>query len=628
MTAGKIAGVGSLFLIFLCAGCSSGGGGGPAGDTVRISGTVWQDVVGGATLSDVQVTAYVDINGDGSLGDGESASSSSDFDGKFEIDAPAKAGKETILKFSLDGYAQVFKTVTVQQSGIAATLDVVMHESESMNCSGQACVASSGAASVSGIDIEEGYVRVFNPATEADAFPGAFRDDAGNSLVSSVFASFELYDADGNRITKIADGESAVITMRIPRDTWDTLGDMVPGDDRIQVPMYYFDEDAGQWRQEGMGWLVGADGTALAEADLASLKDGSFSGEVAAMAPVTHFSYWNVDWPSREGTTIVVIVDPPPEGDDKTAAGAVCWLTSEEEGASPPVVIGEDGKACFDVMRSEAAGEDLDEDGVTGEISEVYLLCRWHDRNYRFGPFEVGSEAAGFCPAVGTDVGSVTLDSQHEVSAEICSISGTVLRNGEPLEGASLTMEDPSIPDELRDSLCSAAGGCMYVAMTDASGHFEMNGPFAFSLKLEASYADIRPEAYIIWKAVRNFGFCPQQPIVVNLELESCTTMLPEIQYDDTSNQISWNPPVLLEALWVIGASGSGWPLWMIRSDSGITSPVTYGQVPDGATQVYPQSNEPPQPVSSGDYIQVYPMGGFMDIDGLRCYSNSLSEIP
>ena len=41
--------------------------------------------------------------------------------------------------------------------------------------------------------------------------------------------------------------------MRVPRDTWEVIVDIIPGDDRVTVPMFYFDETAGlrQWREPG-----------------------------------------------------------------------------------------------------------------------------------------------------------------------------------------------------------------------------------------------------------------------------------------------------------------------------------------------------------------------------------------
>ncbi len=40
--------------------------------------------------------------------------------------------------------------------------------------------------------IAGGSVRNFNPATEADKFPGSFSDNKGSMLISGVFTAFEL----------------------------------------------------------------------------------------------------------------------------------------------------------------------------------------------------------------------------------------------------------------------------------------------------------------------------------------------------------------------------------------------------------------------------------------------------
>ena len=613
----------SLLLAGLLAACSSGSGGGPGPDTdtVTISGTVWQQAAGGDAAAGAQITASADVDGDGNISDSERAQATAATDGSFQLAAPARADGVTVVTFSDEGYAPLLRTLRVQETGTGIRLDAVLQEAESLQCEGLLCRDDSGAASVSGIEVAEGYVRVFNPVAEAAAFPGAFRDDAGNMLVSSVFASFDLRDGDGRPIHQLPAGQTARVTMRVPRDTWPTLQDLLPGDDRVQVPLYFFDEVAGQWRAEGSGWLGKADGSLLGEDELDSVRAGSFAGDIVAVADVAHFSYWNVDWPQEDATTIIIIIDPPP-GQSEPPRGAVCHLVGVNfAGTSPPVAVGADGSLCFDVQRSEPAGEDLDGNGTPGETRKVLLSCTWKDKLYRFGPFDIGDQASGTCPASGTDLGRVALDDEHAVSAEVCTLSGRVLVDGQPLAGVSVSLSDEMITPEEADALCG--GSCQYAAMSEADGSFTVTTAWAAQLLLEGNFVETRSQATVMWGGRRTFMACPQEPVEFHLHVDYCLSQLPQVSFQ--SGNIDWQPPVAATSVSV--QSQMGGVRWLLYSEEGVTPPLGYGQVPAGAQQVLPQSGSPVDP-QSGDMITVVPLGGFMDVDGLRCNSVGTYQIP
>lgn len=613
-----------LLLAVLLSACSSGSGGGsgPDTDTVTISGTVWQEVAGGDAAAGASIVASADVDDDGEISDSERAQTTVADDGGFQLAAPARVGGVTVVTFRDEGYAPLLRTLQVRQTDTTIKLDAVLHEAQALECEGLVCHDESGAASISGIEVAEGYVRVFNPVAETEAFPGAFRDDGGKMLVSSVFASFDLRDEGGQPIRQLPDGRTARVSMRVPRDTWPTLQDLTPGDDRVQVPMYSFDEVAGQWRAEGTGWLAKADGTPVAEAELASVRDGSFSGDVAAVAEVAHFSYWNVDWPQEDATTIVIIIDPP-AGQSEPPRGAVCHLVGVNfAGTSPPVVVGDDGALCFDVQRSEPPGEDLDGNGQAGETRRVLLSCTWKDKLYRFGPFAIGDQASGTCPAAGTDLGRVALDEEHEVRAEVCTVSGRVLVDGKPTAGVSITLSDEMITPEEGDALCG--GSCQSADMSDADGAFTVTTAWAAQLVLEGIFTETRPQATVIWNGRRTFVDCPQAGIDVHLQVDYCLSQLPEVTYVADTGSIDWQPPVAVSNLTVQSQQQQ---LWGVYSEQGMNPPVNYGEVPVGAEQVWPVTGTPPQP-QSGDRIFVVPMDGMIDIDGLRCIAVGYYEVP
>jgi hypothetical protein len=153
-----------------------------------------------------------------------------------------------------------------------------------------------------------GSAAVFNPVAQADAFPGGFEERDGAMLISGVFASVALTDDSGDPVTTLA--APATVRMAVPTDTWGIIVDMDPGTDRIEVPLYSFDEEAGTWDADGSGHLVDGDGALIPESDLAAIRALTYSGTVSAEGEVTHFSYWNVDWPvESHGCVSGVVVD-------------------------------------------------------------------------------------------------------------------------------------------------------------------------------------------------------------------------------------------------------------------------------------------------------------------------------
>ncbi|HUU02688.1 MAG TPA: hypothetical protein VM425_14725 [Myxococcota bacterium] len=604
---------------FACSG--SGGSPGPSGDTITLTGKIFlvsSDGSGIEPADEASVKAVLDVNGNRRIDDGESATASASAEGAYSIKAPAKVGMTTVVTFQEEGYASVIKTVAVGALK-DVSLDVTLMEMGSLTCENKRCRDDGGVVSIGGVDAAFGYAQVFNPLTDADKFPGSFEDSQGKMLVSAVFASFDLRDENDQPITSLPAGDKATLSMRVPRDSWSVIVDIMPGDDRISVPMYYFDEIAGQWEQEGSGWLQDSSDQLVPESKIDAIHSGAFTGDLLAVAEVTHFSYWNVDWPQEDNTCVSGIVV---DADGKPVSGAGGTMRGINfAGYSPPIITADDGSFCVDMRRSEKPGEDLDGNGTTGETLSILTTFKSDSKSYRFDPLDVTTES-GSCPTGCMQLGTFELVPAHEIQPELCTLLGKVYRDGSPIESVQVFAEDDLLDPDVAETLC--AGNCEYGVVSGADGGFQITGAFESMLSVSSYSTFSDGVATIFFEARRTFLDCPSLPVDLNLEVSFCQVGLPAIGYDAGSGQISWDPAVPAESLMVFDGSGSA---WQIYSESGFTPPVIYGQLPAGAQQVMPLSGSPAA-IGSGDLIFIVPKGGFIDYQGYACYSSASFEVP
>jgi hypothetical protein len=96
-------------------------------------------------------------------------------------------------------------------------------------------------------------------------------DGTGASLFSYGMLNVELSDNSGNPL-KITDGKSASLTLPVPAS--------MQGSAPANIPLWYFDEANGIWKEEGTAVLVG----------------NNYVGQV------NHFSTWNCDVPQSRAT--------------------------------------------------------------------------------------------------------------------------------------------------------------------------------------------------------------------------------------------------------------------------------------------------------------------------------------
>jgi hypothetical protein len=137
----------------------------------------------------------------------------------------------------------------------------------------------------------------FNPDTETESFPGEFFDSDDDALNSSGFLWVAALDSAGNEVT---DFSSSPVVIRFPinRDQWLDLVDIEPGNGQVDIPMYSFNEDSGEWDRENAaaGVLVDSANILLTEAQGQEVRNGTFASPVFVRFSASHFSWWNVDY--------------------------------------------------------------------------------------------------------------------------------------------------------------------------------------------------------------------------------------------------------------------------------------------------------------------------------------------
>ncbi len=161
---------------------------------------------------------------------------------------------------------------------------------------GGAGQSTDGSVRVEGVpaEVDRLFARAYDPDAMPDAFPGEFAEMGAIPLNSSVFVWVEALDASGNPVDSLS--QAATMRARISRSQWNDLEDINAGTDRIDIPIYSYNESTDMWEQEGVGWVEDGVGTVLPEDAQSVILDGTFAGELFATLITTHFSFLNVDY--------------------------------------------------------------------------------------------------------------------------------------------------------------------------------------------------------------------------------------------------------------------------------------------------------------------------------------------
>lgn len=564
-----------------------------------------------SALEGATVRGGCDLDGDGVLQGDEEKSVTTGEGGTYSLTLGTLAGKSVSVRFSDSGTNTVVRSVAAVDGDQAAAFDVTLVQIEELKCSAGRCVSPDRALKIDGLAAGlEVRGRTFNPVTEAFAMPGGFVDADGKLLVSGVFATIEVEDENGERVEKL--GAPATLRMRLPRETWGEVVDIAPGDDRIQVPMYAFDEAKGAFVREGEGYLEDSAGSPIPEARLPAIRSGSFSGAVFSRSQASHFSTWNVDWPVNTQTCIGGLLL---KEDGSPAVG----FTVEVEGltyngASPAKQSDANGRYCVPVMRSEKPGEDVGRVGpgnnVPGEVQRVAVLVRSATDAWDLGERVTPNVDGCACDESRSD----TLSPANRLVPRTATVTGTVSASdgGIPAPGVGVSVSSvfalpPNPP---------ACSDCTDFAQVQPDGTFSLKAQALSTIRVRALAARNTDAGTELEEAVATVRMPPIAPL--SLRLRPTTRFQQLAMTVSGAGVIDWSPSAPVTTVMVLRG---GALLWTVTGTE-IFPPVTVGQVPPGASQLAPFTGT----LASGDMVTV--VGNFVDDEGVTNQLSATFPVP
>ncbi|HTU60259.1 MAG TPA: hypothetical protein VMF89_17535 [Polyangiales bacterium] len=92
------------------------------------------------------------------------------------------------------------------------------------------------------------FAQAYDPALDGALFPGSFSDSDGNLLISSGFAEINLFDEQDRPVEEVK--EPVAVRFVMERESWPTLPDLESDSGRIELPMYAFNRESGEWDRE------------------------------------------------------------------------------------------------------------------------------------------------------------------------------------------------------------------------------------------------------------------------------------------------------------------------------------------------------------------------------------------
>jgi hypothetical protein len=480
------------------------------GDAAQIAGRVVRQEAGqqgGVPVSGASVRAGVDGNADGVLADDEAVSTATGGDGSYQLQMAPVPGKTAVVQFRAQDAVPVIKTLRLVP-GTSVLLNVNLRDIESLQCTGDRCVGVDEKLTLFGAPANaRAAARIFDPAQESDAAPGGSLDKSGQLLRSATFAVVELTDdTTGQPITVLP--SPAELCLVVPPDTRTALTDVAPGTGQIEMPLFFFDEAAGAWVQEGQAVLKDGNGAVIPEVELGNVRTGAFPGAVQACGAVNHFSWWNVAVLSGQPACLSLDLR---DASGAPALGATAFFAGVSYfGLSDVLAADANANVCGAVPRSEPAGEDLDGNGVTGEQALTRVRVQFGNKSFDGGEV-VNDVLPGTCPCAAR---TITLSSANELSGRLCTLSGRVLDpSGFPAAGAEVLAIDPLISNEAFIALCGQ-GQCSFVTFAGDDGSYSLTSPMVDQLQVIAVSLD--PERP--FSVERTFPACPTGPVDLVLE--------------------------------------------------------------------------------------------------------------
>lgn len=186
------------------------------------------------------------------------------------------------------------------------------------------------------------------------AFPGEFLAVAAGAkaddtvrLETFALADFTVMQDDADLDLNPAKAEDSFIELVLPETTPLTAGE--------QVPLWYFDEDAGLWIEEGVGEVV-----------------ANKAGELIYRAPIAHLSWWNCDKPISETHCFTGVAQ---DGNGSPLPYARIESQGVNYSGSSYATADANGNFCIDVKRNSTVNLNLYLPGGTMILDSVQVTA-------------------------------------------------------------------------------------------------------------------------------------------------------------------------------------------------------------------------------------------------------------
>lgn len=277
-------------------------------------------------------------------------------DGSYELtDAPA--GERVSVSFDYDGYFSTHKVIEVR-NGATSVVDasmkaptektfnsasgvIVNFEGATVEIPASSLVDENGDPFSGTATIKAAY---YDPTSDKylEAFPGDFfgiSENGSETMIESFgFINAEIVSGDAK--LNLAPGSKAEITLPVPSE----ILSRAPS----QIPLWWYDEAAGYWKEEGA----------------ATLNGSAYKGEVE------HFTSWNCDRPRETSYIEGRVVDKEGQG----LPGAQVVTRGKDYVGGSQVIAGERGRFRIPAMSDAVCKLQATHRGLFSEIMEIETL--------------------------------------------------------------------------------------------------------------------------------------------------------------------------------------------------------------------------------------------------------------
>ena len=310
--------------------------------------------------------------------------------GRYQITSNVEGCNQLIVEFHKEAFLPISRVVHLPPPTSPVTIDVLLAELLQLICGEGICQTENDPRiQLSPDPIQRGFIRGFSGHSQIHFLAGEPYDTEGRVLWVPAFTYADLRDGDGNQLREI-DGPDWC--QNIARESLDELGDAVPGNDAVEVPLHRLDEATGRWRRYGMSELfVEADGglAKVSEPFLGNVRAGLATGRVWLCGPMLG-SGWLVAGLPIQGNSCVHVTVSDQCG--RPIPNTVVTAEGRDYSFRSVTWSDRDGAACLDVARSEVASEDINGNQDGGETVFMDIELRGPVGTVRFPAQELPRE--------------------------------------------------------------------------------------------------------------------------------------------------------------------------------------------------------------------------------------------